>query len=79
VAAQDLRIQRKCEATLVYTDLKTFAVGTWCEMWEAKKLGQMVIVLTPSPPQTIRSVFIKAYADYIVDWSSLEEVLEKCI
>ena len=62
IIRHDLNEQFSCHATLVVTDGKTLAVGTWIELWEAYKLGQFIILFVENSRE-VKSIFLKGLVD----------------
>ncbi|MBA7499243.1 hypothetical protein ES704_01983 [subsurface metagenome] len=65
IIRQDLIEQSSANITLVVTDARTFAIGTWIEMWEGYRQGQFVIVLAEGEAYP-KSIFLKGLADIVV-------------
>lgn len=65
IIRQDLIEQSSTNITLIATDAKTFAIGTWIEMWEAYRQGQFVIVLAEGEVCP-KGIFLKGLADLVV-------------
>ena len=65
IIRQDLMEQGKAHVTLGITNRKTFAVGTWIEVWEGYKLGQYIIIYVYDHNE-VPSIFLKGIADEII-------------
>jgi len=76
IISHDLEEIKRADLVLVITDLKTFTVGTWIEMWEAFKLKKKIILFSTSP-EKIKNIFITALVERIfVKKEQLKEYLE---
>ena len=62
IIRHDLNEQSSCHATLVITDGRTLAVGTWIELWEAYKMGQFTILFVENGG-ALRSIFLTGIVD----------------
>ena len=75
IIRQDLMEQGKAHVTLAITDRKTFAVGTWIEVWEGYKQGQYIIIYVYDHNE-VPSIFLQGIADEIIyDWNRGEQLL----
>jgi len=75
IIRQDLMEQENAHVTLAITNRKTFAVGTWIEVWEGFKQGQYIIIYVYDHEE-VPSIFLQGIADEILyDCDAGEELL----
>ena len=65
IVALDIQELKKCQITLVVTDLRTFSVGTWIEMWEARQMGQYILLYITNKNK-IANIFLESLVDKII-------------
>ena len=61
----DIKVIRKADIFLIVTDLKTFSVGTWAEMWEAYTRG-IPVSLYITGNKELHNIFLESICSHIV-------------
>ena len=75
IIANDLTQCLSCHCTVAITDLETFSVGTWIEVFKAYERGQNIILYVTNS-NIIRSVFLSGICTQVV---RSDEELRACL
>lgn len=65
IVAQDIQEARNADIILVVTDLNTFSVGTWCEVWEGYMRGR-IITLYITGRKKLRNIFLETICHHVI-------------